>query len=369
MKSLHITTASEEHATQVVIDLGAAARAGSYVEPLHPSKVLLVSETTVAPLYADAMLASLHSAGLNAEVEVFAAGETSKSQRQVEAIHNRLAAMALGRDGLLLALGGGVVSDVAGFAAATWMRGVRFVICPTTMEAMLDAAIGGKTGVNLPAGKNLVGAFHHPSLVLMDPTTLGTLPQRDVRAGLAESIKHALVFDESFVAWHEARVESVLKLDPHAITELIHRNVRIKADVVAADPYERTGGRVLLNFGHTIGHALEAECGYALRHGECVAMGMAAALSLSVRCAGLAAEQARRGRQLIEAFGLPVRWSACVAASQRIDPQAVMERTRTDKKNAAGRRRFVLLEAIGRAKVVDGVDDEALHEAIREVLG
>ncbi len=368
MKSLHITTAAEEHATRVVIDPGAAARAGSYVEPLHPSKVLLVSETTVAPLYVDTLLASLHSAGLNAEVEVFAAGESSKSPRQVEAIHNRLAALALGRDGLILALGGGVVSDVAGFAAATWMRGVRLAICPTTMEAMLDASIGGKTGVNLPAGKNLVGAFHHPSLVLIDPATLSTLPQRDVRAGLAESIKHALVFDEAFVAWHEASVENVLKLDPATLTELIHRNVRLKAEVVAADPYERTGRRALLNFGHTIGHALEAQCGYALRHGECVAMGMAAALSLSVRYAGLPAEQARRGRELIEAFGLPVRWSACAAASQRIDPHALMERTLADKKNVAGQRRFVLIEAIGRANVVDSVDDGALHEAIREVL-
>ncbi|MCC7293881.1 MAG: 3-dehydroquinate synthase [Phycisphaerales bacterium] len=368
MPSLDLNTAAEKHVTRVVIEPGAAARAGSYVEPLRPSKVLLVSETTVAPLLADKVLASLRSAGLDAEGEFFSSGEASKSPQVVEVIHGRLAAMALGRDGVIVALGGGVVSDVAGFAAATWMRGVRFVICPTTMEAMLDASIGGKTGINLPAGKNLVGAFHHPSLVLIDPTTLNTLPPRDVRAGLAESIKHALVFDEAFVGWHEANVECVLKLEPGAVTELIHRNVRIKADVVAADPYERTGRRALLNFGHTIGHALEAECGYALRHGECVAMGMAAALSLSVRCAGLAADQARRGRQLIEAFGLPVRWSACVAASQHIDPHALLERTRTDKKNAAGRRRFVLVEAIGRAKVVDDVDDESLQEAIREVL-
>ncbi len=271
-----------EQSTRVHIAPGALASAGRVVgERIGAGVVLIVTDDHVGSLYGDAVLNSFAEVGITPCVHTVPAGERSKCVARAEDLYAAAARAGLARDGHVFALGGGVVSDLAGFVAATWMRGVGFAICPTTVEACIDASIGGKTAINIPAGKNLVGAFHQPHTVIIDPNCLSTLPARDVRAGLAESVKHALITSESMLAWHEDQLEAILACDPGVTTELIVRNVRIKADIVERDATERTGVRMLLNFGHTIGHAIESCSGYALRHGECVALGMLGVCRLS----------------------------------------------------------------------------------------
>jgi 3-dehydroquinate synthase len=251
-----------------------------------------------------------------------------------------------------------VISDLAGFAAATWMRGIPHAFCPTTVEGAIDAAVGGKTAVNLPHAKNLVGAFHPPVFVGVDPDTFATLPARDISAGLAESIKHALITDPDFADWHQANADAVAKLEPGVLMELVVRNIQIKGRFVAEDPYERTGVRMALNFGHTIGHAIES-CGrYRLRHGECVALGMIGACRLSAML-GLADEGlVDRVVRLLARFNLPTRLEGPV------DVDALLDAMRRDKKSRGGRLRFVLLEGIGQVTLRDDVRAEDVREAI-----
>jgi len=249
------------------------------------------------------------------------------------------------------------VSDLAGFVAATWLRGVRFAICPTTLEADVDASIGGKTAVNIDAGKNLVGAFHQPVLVAVDPDCLKTLDPRDVRAGMAESIKHALLFSEEFLSWHEKHGDAILALEPGTIAELIGRNVRFKADVVREDTLEQAGRRMLLNFGHTVGHAIESCCGYAYRHGECVALGMLAACRLSHSLGLLGARDVDRVQTLLDRFGLPT------VLAESVDWRRIITRLRNDKKVRAGKVRLVLLEGIAQPVIRADVPEKALRQA------
>jgi len=271
--------------TLVQVRQGALDEFGSTVSRImdgpSPQRVLIVSDNRVAPLYARRVQDSLLLAGFDIQTHVFPSGEASKNQNVLAEVYTSLACARINRDDLVVAIGGGVVSDLAGFAAATWLRGIRWAICPTTLEADVDASIGGKTAVNLAEGKNLVGAFHQPMLVAVDPSCLQTLDRRDVRAGLAESIKHALICDESFLTWHESNVEKLLALDSSILGELIERNIRIKGKTIENDARERRGSRILLNFGHTIGHAIELCSDYRLRHGECVALGIIAACKLS----------------------------------------------------------------------------------------
>jgi len=300
---------------------------------------------------------SLAAGGLRAELMTFPAGESSKCLSTLDAIYQAAGRCRLARDGLILALGGGVVSDVSGFAAATWMRGVRWAICPTTLEADVDACLGGKTAINHAAGKNMVGAFHQPELILVDPLCLRTLPMRDVRAGLAESVKHALIREAEFLDWHEANREAILALDGEVLAELVERNLQIKASVVEADERE-SGVRAILNFGHTAGHAFESWFEYELRHGEAVALGMVAAARISERLGRLGSAAVARIIAVLEGFGLPV------AALRPFDLNAVLELTHGDKKVQSGRRRWVLLDGAGAASIHDDVEDELVREVL-----
>ncbi len=322
----------------------------------RPPRVLLISDETVASLYADRVGRSFQAERLDFDLHVIPPGEASKSLDGLEDIYNRLAALAFPRDGVIAALGGGVVSDLAGFAAATWMRGVQFAIFPTTLEADIDAAVGGKTAVNLPAGKNLVGAFHQPVCVGIDPGCLETLPERDLRAGLAESVKHALIRSFDFLAWHEDRADRILARDAETLAVLIRRNVEIKAGIVREDAEERSGLRMLLNFGHTVGHAIETCAGYALRHGECVALGMVAACRVGERIGLTAPTLTARVAALLSRLGLPT------VLESPPEAEAVMEVMRRDKKIADGKARLVLLEDAGRPIIRDDVPESLVRE-------
>jgi 3-dehydroquinate synthase len=323
---------------------------------------MLITDRHVESLYSESVLKSLGSAAFTADSCSIEPGEASKSLDTLAEVYQYLARCGLGRDGLILALGGGVVSDLAGFAAATWMRGVRFAICPTTLEADIDASIGDKTAINVPGAKNLVGAFHQPLVVAIDPACLKTLDPRDVRAGLGESVKHALISSEEFLAWHEANAEAIPALDPALTTALIKRNLRIKAGIVEEDPRERTGAREVLNFGHTIGHAIEACGGFALRHGECVALGLLAACRLSQCLGSLREETVARVEKLLARLGLPTR------LSDPIETERILDALRKDKKVRGGVGRFVLLEGVGRPVVRDDVPEELVRDAYESLL-
>ena len=323
---------------------------------------VVITDTRVGSLYAPTAHQSLKQAGfLTADLQV-EPGEASKSLEVVEGLYHSLAARSIGRDAVIIALGGGVVSDLAGFAAATWMRGVPFAVCPTTLEADVDASIGGKTGINLPGCKNLIGAFHPPVLVAIDPACLKTLDTRDVRAGLAESVKHALIDSESLFAWHEARVPDILDLKPEVTTELILHNLRIKAGIVEQDPRERSGTRMLLNLGHTIGHAIEACCAYALRHGECVALGTVAVCRLSQDLGLLDPSTVTRVEGLLHRFGLPLELPQPIATAD------IMRAIDKDKKVRGGSPRFVLLEGIGRPVIRSDIPPAQVQSAYESLL-
>ena len=353
-------------ATKVVVEAGALSKIGGYVRAFtkgaEAAPVAVVFDRCVGVIYGARLRESLDSVGLRVCEHAIEPGETSKSWNTAGEVHRFLADHEISRDSTIVALGGGVVSDLAGFVAATWMRGVRFVICPTTMEACVDASIGGKTAVNIPGAKNLVGAFHQPALVIIDPTCLATLPERDLRAGLAESIKHAVLFSPSFLAWHESNVEAIRGLAEQVIIELILQNVRLKADIVSRDAKERTGERMLLNFGHTIGHAIEECTGFTLRHGECVALGMSAACRLSRSLGLLDAASVERVERLLARFGLPTR------VEKAIDPDRIMAAIGMDKKMRNGTVRFVLLEDIGRPVIRDDVPESLIREAYELLL-
>jgi 3-dehydroquinate synthase len=350
-------------ASQVLVESRVRDRIGQVLaEIVSPGRVCLVTDSRVGPLYADPLEASLGSAGFDVVGHTVPEGEASKSLDEAGRLYESLARQELGRDGLLVALGGGVVSDLTGFVAATWLRGVDFAICPTTLEADVDAAIGGKTGINLPAGKNLVGSFHQPRLIAVDPDCLATLDPRDVRAGLAESVKHGLVFSEAFLGWHEENVDAILGLDAEVIRSLILRNIRIKAGVVESDARERTGRRILLNFGHTIGHAVERCAGYRYRHGECVALGMMAACRLSAARGLLDAAAVERVERLLASLGLP----CALRDPPPLDD--ILGCIRKDKKAVSARVRFVLLEGVGRPVVCDDVSDEEIRAAYDSLI-
>ncbi|HEX7341509.1 MAG TPA: 3-dehydroquinate synthase [Rhodanobacteraceae bacterium] len=309
--------------------------------------VLIVSNATVAPLYLariEAGLTDLHHASV-----ILPDGEAYKTLHSFEVILDALAELGATRDACILALGGGVIGDMAGFAAATWMRGIDFVQMPTTLLAMVDSSVGGKTGVNHAAGKNLIGAFHQPRAVIADTSTLASLPEREYRAGLAEAIKHSALGDAGFFDNLETLAPALLARDAAALSELIAHSCRFKAGVVARDETEQ-GERALLNFGHTFGHALEAEAGYGtLLHGEAVAIGMCLAAKLSTKLGMADAADGERLSVLLAACGL------LTALPADVNTDALIERMRMDKKNRADSLRLILWRGIGKAEIVDPV--------------
>lgn len=332
---------------------------------LRGRHALIVSDSHVAPLYADRAVALLHAARPQLSISkwVMPAGEQEKTLARFGECLDALAALGATRDAAVVALGGGVVGDLAGFAAACWMRGIDCVQLPTTLLAMVDSSVGGKTAVDLPQGKNLVGAFHPPRAVIADTTVLRTLPDRELRAGLAEVVKYGAIFDAHFLDWLERHADALLARDDQALTEAIARSCEFKADVVATDPYER-GHRALLNFGHTFGHAIEAEQGYAgtdrdaLNHGEAVAVGMILAARLSTLLGLASLEGGDRLQALLQRFGLPVDVPA------GLDPRALIARMRLDKKADAHGLRFVLWDAPGSARMVAGIEEDTVLAAL-----
>jgi 3-dehydroquinate synthase len=300
----------------------------------------VISDSCVAELYGSRVLGLLRDAGLEARLFPFPNGEWNKTRETWAELTDAMLKARVGRDGAVVALGGGVAGDLAGFVAATYLRGVPHVQVPTTLLAMIDASIGGKTGVDVPAGKNLVGAFHQPSFVLADIETLATLPKPHVSAGMAEALKHAVVADAAYLDALLADAALIRGKDLAALERVVTRSIAIKSDVVAADPLE-TGRRQILNFGHTVGHAVEARSGYALLHGEAVAVGMAVeaslAESLGIAERGLAAAV----RAALERFGLPVRVPDDLAADD------LLEAMQSDKKVRARAVRFALPTRVG----------------------
>ncbi|MCW5572467.1 MAG: 3-dehydroquinate synthase [Steroidobacteraceae bacterium] len=322
--------------------------------------VLLVSNTVVADLYAPALRAAL---GGRRVVEVILPdGEAHKTLDNVARILDVLVANRFGRDACVIALGGGVVGDIAGFAAACYQRGVAFVQVPTTLLAQVDSSVGGKTGVNHPGGKNLIGAFHQPLAVIADTTTLDTLPDRELRAGLAEVIKYGLICDGAFFAWLESRLDELLARDPAALAYAIRRCCELKAQIVARDEQEH-GDRAWLNFGHTFAHAIESASGYGnWLHGEAVGAGMLIAADMSRACGLLSTADVERIRRLLVRAGLPLDATA-VGAAQALDLM------RMDKKVLGGRIRLVLLQRIGAALVSADYADEALQTTLAAHFG
>jgi 3-dehydroquinate synthase len=309
----------------------------------HPGKrCAIISDSKVAPLFGRQVKVSLGRAGIEAELVVVPAGEVSKSLKSVEKCYDRLAAHRLERQSFIVALGGGVVGDLAGFVAATYLRGIPFVQVPTTLLAQVDSSVGGKVGVNLKAGKNLVGAFHQPRLVLCDLDTLRTLPIREYRAGLAEVIKYGIIYDADLFDRLERDLEKLLRRDPKVLAGVIARCCEIKADVVAQDETE-SGLRAILNFGHTIGHALEAISHYGkYLHGEAISIGQVAAAKLSGEILGLAGQDIERIEKLFHRAGLPTNFA--LNQGQRKKLFAAMK---LDKKVSAGEIKFVLARRIG----------------------
>ncbi len=350
-----------ERSYDILIGRGLIKQAATYFTAAKLGKRgIIITDTTVEPLYAGKLVASLEAGGFAVKVLTIPAGELSKSLRQANRLLEKLPSLGLDRHSFVVGLGGGVAGDLAGFVAGTYLRGLPFVQVPTTLLAQVDSSVGGKTGVNLPQGKNLVGVFHQPRLVLADTGAVATLPERELRAGFAEVIKTGAIFDAKFFGWLEKNSRRVLRREPAALAETVRRCCEIKAAVVGAD--EREGGlRAILNFGHTIGHAMEALADYTgLLHGEAIAIGMNCAARLSVRHAGLPTAEAQRIVKLCRASGLPV------LVGEGYNLSAMREAMRLDKKAVSGRLRFVLLKRIGKAVVSDAVTDEDIEEVVNE---
>jgi 3-dehydroquinate synthase len=333
----------------IVIGGGILACAGEQLAPLKLGKRgVILCDSNTEKRFAQPLKAALPGT----EILSVPAGETSKSMQQTAALLEKLTGLGLDRKSFVIAVGGGVVGDLAGFVAAIYLRGIPFVQVPTTLLAQVDSSVGGKVGVNLPQGKNLVGAFYQPRLVLADLDTLKTLPERELKAGLAEVIKYGAIRDADFFK----ELEQGLPVG----TRMVRRCCEIKAEVVGADETETTGVRAILNFGHTVGHALEAVSEYGRwLHGEAIAIGMCVAAELSVKRAGLSAADAARIRALVAKTGLPVTLDKTIKLAD------LLPAMRLDKKAEAGKLRFVLLKRLGEAFVSDAVTESDVEEALR----
>jgi 3-dehydroquinate synthase len=343
----------------ILIGAGLLGRAESFAH-LAARDVLVVSNSTVAPLYMEQLR---HSLGERRVVEVtLPDGESHKTLANVARVLDVLVANRFGRDCAVLALGGGVVGDLAGFAAACYQRGVAFVQVPTTLLAQVDSAVGGKTGVNHVGGKNLIGAFHQPDLVVCDTATLATLPARELSAGLAEVIKYGLICDEPLLGWLEEHLAQLLDRRPEALAHVILRSCQIKAAIVGRDEREH-GERALLNLGHTFGHAVESATSYKQwLHGEAVGAGLSMAATMSRECGLLSAEDAERVRRLVELAGLPTQVSS-------VTPVQMLAHMRIDKKVLGGRLRLVLLRRLGEAFITADYPPEALVCTLEQHCG
>ena len=354
MESIRVALGSRAY--PIHLGAGILERTDLYAPHLRGTAAV-VTNAVVAPLYAARVRKALEAAGARVVEIVVEDGERAKGWPTLERVFDGLLEARLGRDTTVVALGGGVVGDLAGFAAATYQRGVACMQVPTTLLAQVDSSVGGKTAINHARGKNMVGAFHQPVAVVSDVSTLDSLPDRELRAGIAEVIKHGAALDAAFFAWLEAHMDELLQREPAALIHAVRRSCELKAAIVAEDERE-TGRRALLNLGHTFGHAIEAATGFGpWLHGEAVAAGMVLAAELSAHAGLLGRDDAGRIRDLIRRAGLPTRAPA-------LAPARWHELMALDKKSAGGRLRFVLLEGMGRAGLHAGIDPRLVDEVL-----
>ena len=343
MKTLHVDLASRSYPIYIGTNL---LEQPALFEPHLKSSttVFIVSNTTVAPLYAKTLTNTLSQLGKTVRLLELPDGESFKDWQHLQLIFGELLAHGADRQSMIVALGGGVVGDMAGFSAASFMRGIRFIQVPTTLLAQVDSSVGGKTGINHPLGKNMIGAFHQPVAVIADLNTLRTLPPRELSAGLAEVIKHGAIADADFLDWIEANTDALLACDTNAMAHAVLRSCEIKSAVVSAD--EREGGiRATLNFGHTFGHAIESGLGYGeWLHGEAVGCGMVMAADLSARLGQISKIDAERLKRIIASMHLPI-------APPKLGSQRFMELMQVDKKTEAGQIRYITLGSIGAARI------------------
>ena len=348
---------------RIHIERGAFASLASLCPPPATGvRCAVITSDIVGPLYGEQVVAALRDGGWEAESIEVPDGESSKSLEVAASLYDRLVEMGVDSGGAVFALGGGVVGDLAGFVAATYRRGIRLAQLPTTLLGQVDASIGGKVAVNHPRGKNLIGAFHQPAGVVIDTATLESLPEREVRSGLAEIIKHAAIADAALFEFLEAELAAFVRLDELTVRYVLARNCQIKAQVVEEDPYDK-GARACLNYGHTIGHAIERAAGeWDLRHGEAVAIGIVAEARLALELGVCEEATVERQVALVEAAGLPT-------SAPRIDIERALRGLEQDKKIAAGRLRLPVVPDIGTVRVLSDVAPELLHNALRKVVG
>ena len=352
----HLTVELGSRSYPIYIGAGLLCNEVLCRESVHARQIMIVSNDTVAPLYLEQI--ERHFSDRECHTLVLADGEQFKTLDSFNEIIATLLEHRFGRDCSLIALGGGVIGDVTGFAAACYQRGVAYVQVPTTLLAQVDSSVGGKTGVNHRLGKNMIGAFHQPSAVIADTAALQTLAEREVRAGIAEIIKYGLVRDPEFLCWLETNVDHLLARQPEALAHAIRRSCENKSAVVTED--EREGGiRAILNFGHTFGHAIETALGYGVwLHGEAVAAGMCMAADLSSRLGWLTYEDRERVYGLVRRAGLPTQ------APASLDAGTLMRAMSVDKKKRDGRVRLILLDGLGKARVTSEYGEDALRETL-----
>ncbi|MCZ6680898.1 MAG: 3-dehydroquinate synthase [Candidatus Poribacteria bacterium] len=352
-----------ENSYPIIVDQGVLNQLGSLLKPKAKSeKTLIVVDAIVSKHYSRPVLESLLRAGFDSRIVEIPVGEEHKSLEWFAKLHDQLIDRRMDRSSTLIALGGGVIGDLAGFVAATYMRGIPYVQVPTTLLAQVDASVGGKTAINHPKGKNLIGAFHQPKLVLIDVATLQSLSPRDIRSGLAEIIKHGVIMDVPLFDQIEANLDAILDLEGSVLIDIIARSCADKVKVVTQDEKE-SGLREILNYGHTFGHALEALTDYnTYRHGEAVAIGMNCAAQLSVNLGMLDAADRKRQKNLLQRAGLPVHFPS------EIQPEQLIETMYLDKKARGGRLRLILAKRIGGVMIRNDVDDTTIAEAIAQCM-
>jgi 3-dehydroquinate synthase len=362
-ESTTVKVALDARPYDIAIGRGLLANLGDRIKVLRPgARVAIISDETVARLHLQAAEGALNSSGVDSARIVVPPGESSKSYATFEKVCEAIIAARVERNDLIVALGGGVIGDLAGFVAACYQRGIGLVQLPTTLLAHVDSSVGGKTAVNHPGGKNLIGAFHQPRAVIADTDLLRTLPDRELRSGLAEVIKYGLICDPSFFDWIEANIDALLARSPPALGFAIYRSCQIKAQIVARDEREQ-GERALLNLGHTFGHAIESATGYSgWHHGEAVGTGMLMAAEMSQRTGRLEPAVVTRLRALLQQAGLPVE-------APRIGAARALDYMRVDKKVQSGRVRLVLLAGLGQAVVTSDYPDAALRDTLAAHFG
>jgi len=355
-----IPVALGDRSYEIEISRGNLPRIAAFIKQRRPcSHGIIITDSNVGPLFAQPIVQSLSTAGMHADLLTVPAGETSKSVTQAEQLWNELVRRNADRKTIVIALGGGVIGDLAGFVAATYARGLSFIQVPTTLLAQVDSSVGGKVGINLPAAKNIVGAFWQPAGVLIDLDVLQKLPEREFRSGLAEVVKYGVIMDAEFFAYLEGHADAISRRDADCLEHIVAQSCRLKAQVVADDEREETGRRAILNYGHTFCHAIEQVSGYGqFLHGEAVAIGMICASRLAVDLAIVDSEVMVRQNALLGRLSLPVDLPP-------LNENDLLAAMKHDKKTENGKLRFILPTRIGTVEEISGVDEERVRKVLR----